>query len=104
MLNKIEKGLRPARSSKKDRTNKNYHSKSSRTLQAVSSRHQSNTLKGRTTLRSYSDTSSTSSSDEGYGYYEMSKSGGKGCRKYATLAASSVSRRRARPRSDRFYE
>ena len=70
----------------------------------MSSRTQSNALKGRTPLRSYSDTSSTSSSDEGYGYYEMNKAGGRYGRKYATLAAASVSRRRARPRNDRFYE
>ena len=55
-------------------------------------------------MRSYSDTSSTTSSDEGYGYYEMNKFGGRYGRKYATLAASSVSRRRAKSRNDRFYE
>ena len=51
-------------------------------------------------MRSYSDTTSTTSSDEEYGYYGGKRYG----RKYATLAASSVSRRRARSRSDRFYE
>ena len=100
---KIERSHRQIRSTKKDRTNKSYHSKSSRTgLQAASGRHP---FKNKGTIRSYSDTSTTSSSDEGYGYYEMNKSGGnKYGRKYATLAAASVSRRRTKSRNDRISE
>ena len=72
--NKLERNHRQIRSTKKDRTNKSYHSKSSRTgLQAASGRHP---FKNKGTIRSYSDTSTTSSSDEGYGYYEMNRSGG----------------------------
>ena len=100
---KIERNHRQIRSTKKDRANKSYHSKSSRTgLQAASGRHP---FKNKGTIRSYSDTSTTSSSDEGYGYYEMNKSGGnKHGRKYATLAAASVSRRRTKSRNDRVSE
>ena len=104
IVSKVDKGLRQTRSLKKERSGKSHYSKSSRGQQAGSSRHQSSTLRGRSTMRSYSDSSSTSSSDEGYGYYEMNKVGGRYGRKYATLAASSVSRRRAKSRNDRFYE
>ena len=104
IVSKVDKGLRQTRSLKKERSGKSHYSKSSRGQQVGSSRHQSSTLRGRSTMRSYSDSSSTSSSDEGYGYYEMNKVGGRYGRKYATLAASSVSRRRAKSRNDRFYE
>ena len=104
VVSAVEKGSRQTRSLKKDRSGKTYYSKSSRGQQSGSARHQSSTLRGRSTMRSYSDTSSTSSSDEGYGYYEMNKVGGRYGRKYATLAASSVSRRRTKSKSDRFYE
>ena len=100
---KIERNHRQIRSNKKDRTNKSYHSKSSRTgLQAASGRHP---FKNKGIIRSYSDTSTTSSSDEGYGYYEMNRSGGnRHGRKYATLAAASVSRRRTKSRNGRISE
>ena len=81
-----------------------HQSKTARAFPAGPGRHQLINAKGRNNIRSYSDTTSTSSSDEGYGYYEINKSGNRHGRKYATLAASSVSRRRARSRNDRFYE
>ena len=73
VVSAVEKGSRQTRSLKKDRSGKTYYSKSSRGQQSGSARHQSSTLRGRSTMRSYSDTTSTSSSDEGYGYYEMNK-------------------------------